>query len=828
MNRSKVKINKDKKTYTEMAPKKQPGPRPKRAVRSTAKRAVPDLTPIPSSDSLTAVKSPHNGETKTTAKSASESALLPASSPAIENGTTSATSSVTVPAEPLKERAVDEKRQNSSMETQNEKISAGNETLAQENDARIEEKDLIGGSGNANGDSGNDNLVAMEPKKKTKKVVVKVVKKLVKKRVPKYMHKAVTACSNKELTTEEVLDDGGDKISSVDCVSLTMQEIGMVKLSAEPEDKGLEKQPKLLDGDGNDSMPKLEVGGVDSSISVPVRADKSDACVTLSMEEAKNPDQPFGVSMEAETFKTMGGGGKEVSVNEIPVDGEKSEGVVEKSDAATKMPAEVMNVNLVRDRNNECVVQVVESNSGIEEGGKEDSEMGNGRIVLSGELEALERRRRRKTEIFIGGLNTDAKEEDVRKVFEEVGDIVEVRLVINSKTGKNKGFAFVRYASAADAKKALEKYPKAEICGKRCTTAPVEGNDTIFLGNLDKRWTNEDVVKLLHEMGIEKIDKVTVMPDPSNVGRNRGFAFLELETNKDAQFAFKKLQKNDQGKLRNIKVAWAEPLSEPVEEELLKVKSVYAEYLPSSWDEEKVRSYFTKFGEIENVVLSRNLPSSRRKDFAFVNFKTREAALTCIELFNHERLSDKGSQVNVKLSLAKPMQKGKAHKKVSKPTGKEVSKQKQSSQGPAKQVELRNSKTPAIRIDDQILGDIRSSRTAELERRLAERALQKQMQARLSSGMANWDYSQALPGQKRSFFMLGDDLNYSDPRGYTRIRTESSYPVGSLSHGDVPPGVGMDSLSYYQRQGHRYPDYANSFQREEPPYHGTGRDDYKC
>ncbi|KAF2288170.1 hypothetical protein GH714_004779 [Hevea brasiliensis] len=278
------------------------------------------------------------------------------------------------------------------------------------------------------------------------------------------------------------------------------------------------------------------------------------------------------------------------------------------------------------------------------------------------------------TEIFIGGLNTDAKEEDVRKVFEEVGDIVEVRL----------------------------------ICGKRCTTAPVEGNDTIFLGNLDKRWTNEDVVKLLHEMGIEKIDKVTVMPDPSNVGRNRGFAFLELETNKDAQFAFKKLQKNDQGKLRNIKVAWAEPLSEPVEEELLKVKSVYAEYLPSSWDEEKV---------------------------------------------------------NVKLSLAKPMQKGKAHKKVSKPTGKEVSKQKQSSQGPAKQVELRNSKTPAIRIDDQILGDIRSSRTAELERRLAERALQKQMQARLSSGMANWDYSQALPGQKRSFFMLGDDLNYSDPRG---------------------------------------------------------------
>lgn len=79
------------------------------------------------------------------------------------------------------------------------------------------------------------------------------------------------------------------------------------------------------------------------------------------------------------------------------------------------------------------------------------------------------------------------------------------------------------------------------------------------------------VIKLLQDIGIEKIDKVTVMTDPSNMGRNRGFAFLELETYKDAQIAFKKLQKKGLGKLRNIKVAWAEPLSEPDEEELLKV-----------------------------------------------------------------------------------------------------------------------------------------------------------------------------------------------------------------------------------------------------------------
>lgn len=75
------------------------------------------------------------------------------------------------------------------------------------------------------------------------------------------------------------------------------------------------------------------------------------------------------------------------------------------------------------------------------------------------------------------------------------------------------------------------------------------------------------------------------------------------------------------------------------------MKSVYAEYLPYSWDEEKVKDCFCKFGEIENVVLAKDMPSSRRKDFAFVNYTTREAALACIEAFNREQIDDEGSKV---------------------------------------------------------------------------------------------------------------------------------------------------------------------------------------
>lgn len=84
-------------------------------------------------------------------------------------------------------------------------------------------------------------------------------------------------------------------------------------------------------------------------------------------------------------------------------------------------------------------------------------------LIVSGEMEALERRRKRRTEIFIGGLSKDTREEDIREVFGDVGSVVDVRIVVNPKTRKNRGFAFVQFATAADAKNALVKYPEVKV-----------------------------------------------------------------------------------------------------------------------------------------------------------------------------------------------------------------------------------------------------------------------------------------------------------------------------------------------------------------------------
>ena len=66
-----------------------------------------------------------------------------------------------------------------------------------------------------------------------------------------------------------------------------------------------------------------------------------------------------------------------------------------------------------------------------------------------------ERKNRKEREVFVGGLDRDAAEEDVRKVFEKMGEIVEIRLHKSSSTNKNKGYAFVEYAKKESARRAL-------------------------------------------------------------------------------------------------------------------------------------------------------------------------------------------------------------------------------------------------------------------------------------------------------------------------------------------------------------------------------------
>ncbi|XP_073123288.1 uncharacterized protein [Henckelia pumila] len=278
---------------------------------------------------------------------------------------------------------------------------------------------------------------------------------------------------------------------------------------------------------------------------------------------------------------------------------------------------------------------------------------------------AKERRARKEREIFVGGLDRDAVEEDIRKVFKYAGEVVEVRIHKDPATNKNKGFAFVQFATKEQASYALSEMKNPVIHGKRCGTASIEGDDTLFLGNICNTWTKEAINQKLKDYGVEGVENITMVADPRNEGLSRGFVFVEFSCHAEALLAYKRLQKPDVlfgHSDRTVKVAFAEPQREPDPEVMAQVKSVFIDGLPPHWDEDRVRESFKVFGEIAKILLARNMSTAKRKDFGFVDFNTHQEAVSCVDGVNKNGLNDGNSKVTVRARLSNPLPKMQAIK----------------------------------------------------------------------------------------------------------------------------------------------------------------------
>ena len=81
------------------------------------------------------------------------------------------------------------------------------------------------------------------------------------------------------------------------------------------------------------------------------------------------------------------------------------------------------------------------------------------------------------------------------------------------------------------------------------------------------------VLNKVKDVGVENIIDVIVIEYPQNTWIKHGFAFVKLESYKDAQIAFKiALQKrNAFGMERPIKVAWDQPLNDLDEDVMAQV-----------------------------------------------------------------------------------------------------------------------------------------------------------------------------------------------------------------------------------------------------------------
>lgn len=73
------------------------------------------------------------------------------------------------------------------------------------------------------------------------------------------------------------------------------------------------------------------------------------------------------------------------------------------------------------------------------------------------------------TRLFVGNLSYQTAENDLQDYFAQAGTVTSVNLMMDKLTGKSRGFAFVEFASAEEASKAVEEFHNKEFQGRSLT-----------------------------------------------------------------------------------------------------------------------------------------------------------------------------------------------------------------------------------------------------------------------------------------------------------------------------------------------------------------------
>lgn len=68
--------------------------------------------------------------------------------------------------------------------------------------------------------------------------------------------------------------------------------------------------------------------------------------------------------------------------------------------------------------------------------------------------------------IFIGSLPFSVRDEELKQIFEEYGEVSSAKVITDKFTGRSKGFGFVVIEDDAVAKKAVEELNGAELSGR--------------------------------------------------------------------------------------------------------------------------------------------------------------------------------------------------------------------------------------------------------------------------------------------------------------------------------------------------------------------------
>merc|ERR1712140_122960 len=103
--------------------------------------------------------------------------------------------------------------------------------------------------------------------------------------------------------------------------------------------------------------------------------------------------------------------------------------------------------------------------------------------------------------LYVGSLHFNITEDMLRGIFEPFGSIQTITLMMDYETGRSKGYGFVTYEKAEDAKKAMEQMNGFELAGRpmkvgHVTENAAGGNYVQIKDGLDSEETDKTGIDL--------------------------------------------------------------------------------------------------------------------------------------------------------------------------------------------------------------------------------------------------------------------------------------------------------------------------------------------
>ncbi len=68
--------------------------------------------------------------------------------------------------------------------------------------------------------------------------------------------------------------------------------------------------------------------------------------------------------------------------------------------------------------------------------------------------------------IYVGNLNYNISEDELREVFEKYGEVTSSKIISDKYSGRSKGFGFIEMSNDSDADEAIENLDGADVKGR--------------------------------------------------------------------------------------------------------------------------------------------------------------------------------------------------------------------------------------------------------------------------------------------------------------------------------------------------------------------------